>query len=125
VNREECIKADYVQGNLMSEIAREHGLSIRRIQQITQEKSLRAERQARIKISKQPISSMHAKLGRALFNHRYDLALTVTEAAKRIHWSTIRLRRAEKGFIDFTLMDVQDLTGYLDIDSKIFWETYI
>jgi hypothetical protein len=125
MNRDDCFRADYVQGKLMTEIARENGLSIRRIQQITQEKSLRAERQARIKISKQPVSGMHAKLGRALFNHRYDLALIITEAAKRIHWSTIRLRRAEAELIDFTLMDVQDFTGYLAIDTKAFWETYV
>ena len=125
MNREDCIRADYVQGKLMTEIARENGLSIRRIQQITQETSLRAERQALIKTGKQPVSGMHAKLSLALFNHQYDLALTVTEATKRIHWSTIRLRRAEKGLIDFTLMDLQDLTGYLDIDTKTFWETYL
>jgi hypothetical protein len=125
MNREDCIKADYVNGNLMSEIAREHGLSVRRIQQITQEKSLRDERKTLKKVSKQPVSGMHAKLGRDLFNRRYDLALTVTEAARRIHWSTIRLRRAEKGLVDFTLMDVQDLVGYLETDSKSFWEAYL
>ena len=125
MNRDDCFMADYVRGKLMTEIARENGLSIRRIQQITQEKSLRAERQALIKTGKQPVSGMHARLGRALFNHRYDLALTITEGAHRIHLSTIRLRRAEKGLIDFTLMDIQDLTGYLDIDTKTFWETYL
>jgi hypothetical protein len=117
MNREDCFRADYIRGKLMTEIARENGLSIRRIQQIRQEISRET--------GKQPVSGMHAKLGRALFNHRYDLALTITEAANRIHWSTIRLRRAEAELIDFTLMDVQDFTGYLDIDTKAFWERYV
>ena len=120
MTRNEYIREDHKDGKDIGQIAREHGLSTRRIQQILKEMGIR---NTRLKSSTEanPISKLHAKIGIRTYNHRYDKFISVSDAAKMIGWSVQKLRRVEKGFVDITLLDMKDLALYLGVDPTELW----
>lgn len=129
--RNNCILMDHNSGKDPGQLAREHGLSRRRIQQILNELGVRKEslknRQKADKssIDVMPVSKLHAKIGLIVYQFRYDRNLSAVQAAEEIGWSMRKLRSVEQGLKDITLLDIQDIAAYLKMDPADFWRSNV
>ncbi len=124
--RDLTICQDARDGKTASEIARAYGLSPRRVQQILRERNIRNTRiRPTGHLQATPISRVHAKIGRAVYEHRFHRHQRLSDAAEQIGWSAIKLRRVEQGVHDLTLLDMQDLAEYLKTTAIELWSSYV
>jgi len=117
---------DAIDGRPPAEIARAYGLSQRRVQQILRERNVR---KTSIRPSgylpMSPITRLHARIGKSVYDKRFERQQRLTEAAEEIGWSAIKLRRVEQGVHDITLLDLQDLVAYLDTTISKLWSEHV
>lgn len=113
-SRDSCICADYRSGSTTGELAREHGLSETRINQIL--RSHRVDRRPKFSDAAKVRSSFHARIGEKVYDHRFGLEQDVYDAATAIGISAIKLRKIEKGVCELELLDLLDLAAYIGVE---------
>lgn len=108
--RDRCIREDYVQDRKeVQELARAYGLTTRRIQQIIVAGNIPLRKPRR----GVPVSSGHERIGRLLYNYRFDRGISNLDAARDLGWSIIRLRNVERGLADITVTELIDISAYI------------
>lgn len=115
--RDEFIVNDYTAGRDVSELAREHGVSPRRVQQILSSHSVPL-RQRRASRDKSPISRKHELIGQRLTNHMYDADLQPNDVANDLGWSFQKVWMIQQGIAEIELLDLLDLCAYVGDDLK-------
>lgn len=111
--RDNYIVQDYAAGMDIKAIARDQGISDRRVMQIL--KSNGVEFRARKKrFEMKPISQAHERIGRMLVDHRFDNETEQHEAASDLGWSLLKLKKPEEGIIELELLDLMDVAAYTD-----------
>lgn len=106
--RDQEIIERYSQGTTALALSRTYGLSEARIRQIVAGvKKTKRSRQA------QALSDTHRRLGRKVYDFRFDNQLARTYVAQKLGWSVMKLRNVEDGLIDATLLDLQDLASFM------------
>lgn len=99
---------DYTSGRTALELSRTYGLSEPRIRQIVS-----GVKKTKRLGDKRPISDAHRRLGMAVYDFRFDNQMTRRSVAARLGWSVAKLFNMEQGFIDPTLLDLQDLASFM------------
>ena len=107
-SRNNDIVHDYTQGSTAVELSRTYGLSEARIRQL-----VAGVKKTKRGGDKRPISDTHRRLGLAVYDFRFDNHMTRKSVAHKLGWSVAKLFNMEQGFIDPTLMDLQDLAAYM------------
>ena len=106
--RDQEIIEKYREGMTALALSRAFGLSEARIRQIVAGvKKTKRTRQSKA------LSETHRRLGRKVYDFRFDNQLARGHVAARLGWSTIKLRYVEEGLIDPTLLDLQDLASLM------------
>jgi len=101
----------YLAGQTATELARAFGLSEPRIRQIVA--GLKKGKQGR---ENRPVSDAHKRLGRKVYDHRFDRELSRRHVAEKLGWSLSKLANVEEGMVDPTLLDIQDLAAFMNIN---------
>lgn len=112
--RDAYLCQDYQDGTEINELARSYGLSERRVSQILQANNI--PRRPRPQGGKKPLSHEHARLGIHLYTHRFDRGIELHDAANDLGWSTIHLRKVEKGTTNVELLDLMDIAAYTETE---------
>ena len=99
----------YAKGSTANELSRVFGLSIPRIRQIV----AGVERDNPQPQNRKPISETHRKFGLRVYDFRYDAELSRRYMAEKLGWSVGKLANIEQGFVDPTLLDLQDLATFM------------
>lgn len=106
--RDQEIIERYTEGATALVLSRAFGLSEPRIRQIVA--GVKKEKRSRQSCA---ISEAHRRLGRKVYDFRFDNQLTRASVAAKLGWSTSKLRSVEDGLVDPTLMDLQDLAAFM------------
>jgi ribosome-binding protein aMBF1 (putative translation factor) len=101
----------YMAGQTAAELARAFGLSEPRIRQIVA--GLKKGKQGR---EHRPVSDAHKRLGRKVYDYRFDRELSRRFVADKLGWSLSKLANLEEGVVDPTLLDIQDLATFMNIN---------
>lgn len=109
-NRDDYIVAEYRNGRSVEEIARQNGLTPRRIKQILSGNHvvLRRKQAGETK----PISRMHELIGLHLYFFRDDQGMEAIDAANKLGWSLIRFRKIERGVMELELLELLDILAF-------------
>lgn len=110
-DRDSRIIEAYIGGCTASELSRLFGLSEPRIRQIVS--GIKKERRP---ATYRPISDVHKRLGLKVYDYRFDRNIKADLVAKKLGWSLSKLRQLEKGLVDPTLLDLQDITTFMNIN---------
>lgn len=111
MTRDDYIVEDYASGLEIPEIARGQGLTSRRVTQILAEKGVEL-RPRRSRFEQRPLSARHERIGKLIYDHRFDLGEERIDAANRIGWSVHQLKKAEAGLKELELLDLLDIATY-------------
>ncbi len=111
VERDQEIKERYQKGATATDLARSYGLSEPRIRQIVA--GINKGRQTK---TNRPISDAHKRLGRKVYDFRFDNQLTRRYMASKLGWSIAKLHNVEEGIVDPTLLDLQDLATFMKLN---------
>lgn len=106
--RDQEIIERYTEGATALVLSRAFGLSEPRIRQIVA--GVKKQKRSR---QNSAISDAHRRLGRKVYDYRFDNQLTRSSVAAKLGWSTSKLRSVEDGLVDPTLMDLQDLATFM------------
>lgn len=106
--RDQEIRERYVDGSTANELSRSYGLSEPRIRQIVA--GVKKGRQGR---ENKPVSDVHKRLGRKVYDFRFDNQLSRRHVASKLGWSVSKLYNVEEGLVDPTLLDLQDLATFM------------
>lgn len=106
--RDQEIIERYTEGTTALALSRAYGLSEPRIRQIVA--GVKKERRTR---EQRPISDAHRRLGRKVYDYRFDNQLSRRFVAEKLGWSVSKLFSMEGGLVDPTLMDLQDLATFM------------
>lgn len=106
--RDQEIIERYASGSTATDLSRAYALSIPRIRQIVA--GVKKERQGR---EARPISDAHKRLGRKVYDYRFDNQLTRRYVASKLGWSVSKLYNLEEGLVDPTLLDLQDIATFM------------
>lgn len=98
----------YIEGATALSLSRAYGLSEPRIRQIV----VGAKKEKRVRQST-AISEVHRRLGRVVYDYRFDNNLARGFVAEKLGWSQSKLYSVENGRVDPTLMDLQDLATFM------------
>lgn len=109
-DRNEEIIDLYRNGSTAIMLARSFGLSHQRIRQIVE--GVKKEK----KIEEKPITQAHRRLGVMICDYRFDHHVDRTVMAKKLGWSVRKLARLDQGYLDPTMLDLQDLATYMKKD---------
>lgn len=96
----------------VKELGRIYGLSERRILQVLNDGATAIRARTR-STDRPPISQRHAKIGLALYDHRTDNGIELIDMANDLGWSSIKLRKVEKGQAPLELLDLQCISSYI------------
>ena len=102
--RDQEIRERYTDGATANELSRSYGLSEPRIRQIVA--GVKKGPQGR---GQRPVSESHRRLGRKVYDFRFDNQLTRRYVADKLGWSVSKLYNVEEGLVDPTLLDLQDI----------------
>ena len=109
-DRDQEIRERYAAGGVTAaSLSRAYALSIPRIRQIVAGVKKKGGQTGQ----PQPISKLHQRLGRKVYDYRFDGQLTKKYVADKLGWSVSKLTNVEKGYVDLTLLDIQDLTTFM------------
>lgn len=108
IERDQEIRERYVDGATANELSRSYGLSEPRIRQIVA--GVKKGRQGR---ENRPVSDVHKRLGRRVYDFRFDNQLTRRYMAVKLGWSVSKLYNVEEGLVDPTLLDLQDIATFM------------
>ena len=108
-DRDQEIRERYAEGGVTAaSLSRAYALSIPRIRQIVA--GMKKPKGGKFGQTQQPISKLHQRLGRKVYDYRFDSQLTKKFVADKLGWSVSKLTLVERGQVDLTLLDIQDLT---------------
>ena len=111
-DRDQEIREKYAEGAATAaSLSRTYALSIPRIRQIVA--GVEKKKGGKPGSILQPISKLHQRLGRRVYDHRFDRQLTKQYVAGKLGWSVSKLTLVERGQADLTLLDLQDLTTFM------------
>lgn len=116
LTRDEIIVQEYLEGLPVPEIARNNQLGDRRIYQILHKNGIDPNRGRKALKEPEPLSALHARIGRRLYEFYWDKQMLRAHAANRLGWSSTRLRSVEQGTFNLTLFELQDIAGFLNED---------
>jgi hypothetical protein len=108
--RDTLLVQDYADGKEIPELARSSGLGERRVRQILDEQGV--ERRKKSRAAPQALSQRHVALGLRLYNSRFTQRMDVTMAAAALGWSSVRLRKVERGISSVELLDLLDVAEF-------------
>lgn len=107
--RDQEIRERYAEGGVTAaSLSRTYALSIPRIRQIVA--GMKKPKGGKLGQPQQPVSKLHQRLGRKVYDYRFDNQLTKKYVADKLGWSISKLTLVERGQVDLTLLDIQDLT---------------
>lgn len=106
--RDQEIIERYIDGATALVLSRSYGLSEPRIRQIVA--GVKKEKRSR---QQEPLSEAHRRLGRRVYDFRFDNQLTRRFVATKLGWSIAKLVNMEQGLVDPTLLDLQDLASIM------------
>ena len=109
-SRNHGILQDYNEGMDVSQLSRSYGIGERRILQILESEG--AKIRPRQPGQATTISQRHVKIGLHLYEYRISEGLDPTEAAEKLGWSMIKMRKVEKGASTLELLDLIDISAY-------------
>lgn len=112
--RNSHICEEYKDGKEVGDLARTYGLTERRTQQILRANGVVLR--PRTTGDKKPISKLHAKIGLALYNYRFDHDIELYDAANDLGWSAIKVRKVEQGVGPIELLDLLDIKSFAKVD---------
>jgi hypothetical protein len=108
--RDSLLIEDYLTGTTVTEIAREHSLSVRRVHQILKE----AQVVLRERTAERPtISQQHERIGDMLSTYIFLNQLQPNEVANDLGWNFRKVRRVQQGIAELELLDLLDLSAYV------------
>lgn len=114
MDRDDLLVEDYESGRPVPEISRIHGVSVRRIYQILNQRGISRGRNTRY--VEKPLSRCHESIGRRIYDHYFiTLDLTRKDAAKQLGWTIAKLKAVEKGYRNLDLFDLQDIAAWMKI----------
>lgn len=119
MTRDQEIATDYVAKMPVAEIARTHGIGVRRVYQILDAAGIERNEERKGQEHYKPLSSRHQKIGEILYNFYFDEGYSRREAANKLDWSTVKLRFAEKGAFNLTLFDIQDIALFTGVSVEV------
>jgi hypothetical protein len=120
LQRDQEIIERYQGGSTATELSRSYGLSEPRIRQIVA--GIKKVRQGR---EQRPVSDAHKRLGRRVYDFRFDNQLSRRFMATKLGWSVSKLYNLEEGLVDPTLLDLQDIATFMkcnlgDLINNVF-----
>lgn len=110
-DRDQEIRERYQQGLTANELSRSFGLSEPRIRQIVA--GVKKGPQAR---GQKAVSDAHKRLGRKVYDYRFDNQISRRQMATKLGWSLSKLYHLEEGLVDPTLLDLQDIATYMKVN---------
>jgi hypothetical protein len=102
----------------VGDICREAGIGERQFFSIIKQADIPPQPRrtlAKVHSDKRPLSQVHERIGRRLYDFYFSKAYDRRAAANRLGWSSLRLRNVEKGFVDLTLFELQDISTFTGI----------
>jgi len=116
-SRDEYIVEDYQSGKDVPELAREHGLTTRRVQQILQSHNITLRQRRSIR-EKRPLSPKHELIGQRLTDYMFDQDLQPNDVANELGWSFQKVSLIQQGIAEIELLDLLDLCAYVGGDLE-------
>ena len=119
--RNKGIVEEYQDGREVAELAREYGVSARRIQQILKMNGVPIRQVRLADADRLPISRVHERIGTKLTDYMWDNELQHNDVANKLGWNIMKLRRVQSGIMDLELLDLIDLASLVatSIDDLI------
>lgn len=111
--RNDLMVAEWAAGASPAALCRENGIGQRQFYLILK-KYPDAVRQKKSTVEeKQPLSRIHSRIGRELYDFYWGKNMDRQRAANRLGWGSLRLRSVEKGEHDLTLFELQDIASFM------------
>lgn len=112
--RDDEIVLGYLQGSSAAKLGRIHKLSVPTIRKILQDRKVTRKECITSSETSKVIDPLHIKVGQRLYHARFKRNVERLVAADLLGWSAKKLNNVEKGHAVLTLIDLAEISKYME-----------